>query len=187
MELRKKGNRSVPLVSKIRIALSGKSGAGKTELANALCSKLGIQRCSTGDIYRQIATIVFGEVTKEDMNALTKALRGMDPFCVLEAALRRNDNQKGVVLDSVRFKDDALHLRSLGFLLVRIESGTTVRHTRMRSRGEVFIPSRLEADETETDIDDLDFDVILANESSPLPLFLEEACARLLQHVGDKR
>lgn len=171
-----------------KIALSGKSGAGKTELARHLVAHLGIQRCSPGDIYRSLSRILFQQPTKELMNRLTVALRGIDPLCVTTAALRQANPRRGVVFDSMRFKDDYNHFKAEGYLLVRIECDAIVRAQRLLARGEVKDSHQLaalEQDPTETDLDEMSFDVCVVNGSTTLEEFLAEAFFKVRASLGE--
>ena len=171
--------------SHLRIALSGKSGSGKSELAEYLVKKLNVQRCSTGDIYRQLSLLLFGEVRKDLMNRLTTALRATEPNCVLRAALSQMDVSKGIVFDSMRFQEDHSYFMSLGFMLVRIKCDASVRFERLVNRGEVHSAAdfqELERDKTETELDDQRHDLILTN-NLELPEFLYHAKALITGQV----
>jgi cytidylate kinase len=168
----------------IKIALSGKSGSGKTELSTYLCNKLGIQRCSTGDIYRQICKIIFGTVSKEQMNNLTKALRNMDTNCIIQAAFRFCNPRKGIVFDSMRFAEDYEHLKAAGFLLVRIDAVPAIRFVRLKLRNELFNANSLEEDLTETALDNLPYDIQIRNDSDCLEVFLTEAYKAISAIIG---
>ncbi len=172
----------------MKIALSGKSGAGKTELARYLVDRLGIQRCSPGDIYRTLASILFLHPTKEAMNRLTVALRSMDSLCVTSAALRQMSATAGVVFDSMRFKEDYSYFKAQGYVLVRIECDANVRAERLLSRGEVQDDRQLrelERDLTETDLDEKSFDLSIVNCHPNARAFVEHAFAILKGTLGE--
>jgi cytidylate kinase len=171
------------LKARLRIAISGKSGSGKTALSNHLVQKLGGVRASTGDIYRDVSRLLYGEATKDLMNLLTQTLRRMDTNCVLRAALRTADNGFGIVCDSMRFNEDYSFLRTHGFLLVRLQSAVEVRHERLRQRGEIFSPHDLENDPTETALDDATFDCFLLNDGTDLSVFLDDALTEISNNL----
>jgi adenylate kinase family enzyme len=62
-----------------RIALSGRSGSGKTTVANYLVAKYGFTRCSTGAACRELCKNLFGGESKAILNQVTDALKAIDP------------------------------------------------------------------------------------------------------------
>ncbi len=59
----------------VAIALYGRSGSGKTTIANILTSKYGYGVCSTGSASSKVYKMLFGEGSKALMNHVTGLMR----------------------------------------------------------------------------------------------------------------
>jgi len=145
-----------------RIALSGKSGSGKTTVAEYLVSKHGYVRCSTGDVCRDLCRRLFRTESKAILNKVTDALKAVEPDVWVNAALSSLGEHTLVVFDSMRFASDYNYLRKQGFTMWRIDAPLEIRLLRMESRGQLV--SR-EDDEhrAETELDEHHFDQIVNN------------------------
>lgn len=147
----------------LRITLLGRSGAGKTTVATCLRETHGFTVCSTGRRCRELAQEFFETESKETLNALTDAMRSIDPAVWLKVALRQvgNDTYR-VVIDAARFPEDYEYARNRDFRVWRVVCPPEIRRARMASRGQLFVP----ADEehiTEVALDDAECDAVIDN------------------------
>src|SRR5438552_18965303 len=114
-----------------KIALSGRSGSGKTTIAEYLVNKHGYTRCSTGAACRDVCNRLFGEESKAILNKVTDALKAVDPDVWLRAALSSLKEDMPVVFDSMRFATDYAFLKNQGFEMWRVEAPLSIRLVRM--------------------------------------------------------
>lgn len=145
-----------------KIALSGRSGSGKTTAAEYLVAKHGYRRCSTGAACRDLCKSLFGTESKAILNKVTDALKAVDPEVWLRAAMSSTEGDGPVVFDSMRFSDDYAFLESRGFTMWRIEAPLETRLRRMERRGQLVAPAD-DQHAAETQLDTHRFDRILDN------------------------
>src|SRR5690242_9306970 len=117
------------------VALYGRSGSGKTEIANYLTSKYGYIRTSTGSACREICQLLFQDESKTLLNRVTDAMKSIDENVWLRAALRKIEPGHAVVFDSMRFHSDYEYLRGHGFSLWRIDAPLDLRLIWLQRRG----------------------------------------------------
>src|SRR5947209_1893548 len=96
---------------KTSIALTGRSGSGKTEVARHLVSRYGYHRCSPGDLCRHICKTLFNSENRSLMNQVTEAVRSIREDAWLTAALLNAPAGKELVYDSMRFECDYARLK----------------------------------------------------------------------------
>jgi dephospho-CoA kinase len=163
-----------------RIALVGKTGAGKTEVAKHLLEK-GFVACKTGAICREISNLLFGNDWKVNTQKITDALIPLEPSIFLKAALRSWVSERPAVIDALRFRTDLEIARENGFLIVRVTASDNDRRRWLKKRGEVFDFGTDGVHQTETELDTDDADITLANDGTveDLKRKVDEALARL--------
>lgn len=150
-----------------RIALMGKSGVGKTEVAKHLAEKHGFTRCSTGPICREIATLLFGESTKKNMQLVSDALSDVLPSVFLRAALTRVDlPSTTIVIDALRYATDYALAREREFTIVRVVASEERRRVFLDQRAEPFDFATDGVHQTEVELDASIADHTIANEGS---------------------
>jgi hypothetical protein len=89
----------------------------------------------------------------------------------------------------MRFKEDYAYSRANGYVLVRVECDAATRATRLLNRGEVKNQTELElleVDRTETDLDEMDFDIVLTNDRADVEAFVENALKVIQRHLGER-
>lgn len=160
------------------IALSGKSGSGKTTVASYLEQSHGYARVGTGDLCRAVCRELFGNESKMTMNAATDALRTVQPDVWLAAALRHAPRGRPLIVDSMRFREDYLLLRSRGYELWRVDVRSDVRWARLHQRGQESRGERDDGAAAETELDAAAFDQLIVNERG-LPQLWEQVEATL--------
>jgi cytidylate kinase len=146
----------------IKIALSGRSGSGKSTVAQYLIERHGYVRYSTGVACRELCNRFFGNESKAILNKVTDALKAIDQDVWLRAALSSFEPTRPAVFDSMRFSNDYTFLQKQGFIMWRVEAPLPVRLRRMAERGQIVSP---EDDEhaAETELDSYSFDQLLDN------------------------
>ncbi len=146
------------------IALTGRSGSGKTEVAGYLAQRHGYVRVGTGNLCRRICQDLFASESKTLMNAVTDALRAIQPDVWLTAALRHAPVGPPLVVDSMRFREDHLLLKSRGYTLWRIEAPREMRWERLRRRGQDFDGERDDHALAEVDLGNAPVDHVFTND-----------------------
>jgi dephospho-CoA kinase len=149
-----------------RLAVVGKSGAGKSTAAELIASIHGFRRVSTGVICRQIATSLFGNDHKASTQRIDDALTAIDSSIFLKAALRDIDPDERICVDSLRFNSDLEFARQEGFLVVRVVAPDGLRAKRLAERGQVFDPAVDGRHRSETELDGVEVDFEIVNDGS---------------------
>jgi len=145
-----------------RIALSGRSGSGKTTVAEYLVNKHGYIRCSTGVACRDLCRKLFGNESKAILNQVTDALKALGPDVWLRAALSALEEDKSIVFDSMRFANDYAYLQNRGFRMWRVEAPLEIRLARMQGRGQI-VSSQDDDHPAERELDSYRFEQLLDN------------------------
>jgi dephospho-CoA kinase len=163
------------------IALIGKSGAGKTTVADMLASELRVQRLRTGEVCRKIAQLLFGSDSKDNTQLLDDALTQIDSAIFVKAILRDKTLwSNGCVLDSLRFKADFDEVKKLGFVTIAVSASRQLRNSRLIQRGQEFSAiSENHRGEMELSAAMADYEII--NEST-LPE-LKDSVGRILREI----
>lgn len=117
-----------------RFALIGKSGAGKSTVAEQIAQDYGIRRVSTGAICRQISNLLFGNEEKASTQRIDDALTEIDPSIFLQAALRNAGPEERICVDSLRFTSDYRIARDQGFEIIRVIALDESRALRLAAR-----------------------------------------------------
>lgn len=158
---------------KINIALSGKSGSGKTTIAKYLIDKYGYCLCNTGKAPRQICNMLFHSESKTLLNKITDTIKKIDSYVWIKKAFSEIDDSKPIVFDSVRFLDDYNYLKSKKFLLVRIECSRELIVDRLNKRGQIIDIENDFIHNAETELDDIVFDYTIINDGSLLSFYMK--------------
>jgi dephospho-CoA kinase len=159
------------------IALSARSGGGKSLAAAYLHSRYAYTICAPGAICREITRRLFDSESKTMLNRVNDAMRGIDPDVWLRVALKELQPitpGRLICIDGMRFKSNLAYCRSHGFQLVKITASEQTRARRLAARMQVFDPAVDEMHAAETEIEDEAFDYIIANEEdNPETLYRE--------------
>ncbi|MBI4664998.1 MAG: hypothetical protein HY751_01170 [Nitrospinae bacterium] len=145
------------------IALTGRSGAGKTTVAGYLAEHYRYAIASTGTVCREVCGILFGSQSKTVMNQVTDAMRALDESVWMSAALRRVPAGRPVVVDAARFKPDMELLRARGFVFWRVEAPLAECVRRLSERGQEFSLGVDDIHSSETEWAQWPADVAIAN------------------------
>lgn len=145
----------------LRIALHGLSGSGKSAVCSYLCETYGMTIASTGLLCRKVCGLLFGSESREYLNEVSAAMRGISTDIWIDAALREAAVDR-VVFDSIRYKTDLIRLRNEGFSLWTVSCPAEVARARLAQRGQVFNVEDLDH-ESEISLLGMDFDVNIDN------------------------
>ena len=146
----------------MNIAITGKFGSGKTTIANYLAEKHGYTKMSLADPMRRITKEIFGIESKKDpryrriMQKLgTDWFRSEDPEVWIKYLLKRVERErKPVVVDDVRFPNEALALSCRGWKLIYLMCPFEERRRRCIQRDGHFDESTL-THPSETGVDEV--------------------------------
>lgn len=145
------------------IAIYGRSGAGKSAVAQYLAETRGYHTVGPGKICREITKRLFGSEDKTILNQVNDALRTIDPDIWIRVSLEETDRQAPLIIDGLRFKSNLTFLEGAGFCLWKIESTDANRRLRLERRGQNF-DWGVDADHAgEVEIEKERFDFAMAN------------------------
>lgn len=147
-----------------RFALIGKSGAGKSTVAEQIKRDYGIRRISTGIICRQISMLLFDNEDKASTQRIDDALTPIDPSIFLRAALRGVTLEEQICVDSLRFMADYSLVQAEGFEIIRVISSDNTRMRRLEARGQVFDPDVDGRHRSEIELDTVKSDFTINND-----------------------
>src|SRR5258708_36291643 len=103
------------------IALYGRSGSGKSTIAQYLKAEYGYEHVSPGHICRRICQELFNSEDRSILNAFNDAVRKIDSDVWLRNATRHARGQSWIVFDSMRFQEDWIYLKAKGFVMWKLE------------------------------------------------------------------
>lgn len=163
------------------LALCGKTGVGKSEVARYLGERHGYVICSTGRICRDISCLLFGDETTTHLHEITDALRTIDSSIFLRSALRNITDSPLVVIDCVRFVSDIDILRSLNGFLIRIEASENIRIQRLAKRSQIYDLKTDGSHSADAEADTFfpDFNLINSGSMEALRLGVEEILRKI--------
>lgn len=143
----------------MNIGIVGKLGSGKTSLANYLVAEFGYTKMSFADPMKDIAKEFFDvekgrPLYRELMQKLgTDWFRSIDPDVWVKHLLKRATGDR-MVVDDVRFPNEAKGLLDAGWLLVYLDCSEDIRIRRVLERDGSFDPACL-SHPSETGVDDI--------------------------------
>lgn len=117
----------------MKIAISGKMQAGKTTCADYLCDEYGFDKFSFAEPLKQrleAAGVPSVQIRRNKpplvralMQVFGQVMREVDPGYWINQTLEdlRHHQPEFVVVDDLRFRNEAEALRDLGWVLVRVE------------------------------------------------------------------
>src|SRR4051812_12478128 len=117
-----------------RIALIGGTGSGKTTAARWLRDNRGYQLCSTGEVCRRVAGLLFENPERIRLHEVSAALERLDASIFLHAAWRGIDELKPVVVDSLRNATDLSFAQGRSFMVLRMTAPEQMRASRLKAR-----------------------------------------------------
>ncbi len=128
------------MISKLVIGLVGEMASGKGTSAEYIKRKYKASDYRFSDILRDILKQLFLENSRYNMASLSLCLRktfGEDVLDKTIAEKIKKDNNKIIVVDGIRRKEDMNYLKRIpGFRLVYIETDLKIAYQRIRKRKE---------------------------------------------------
>jgi cytidylate kinase len=151
------------------IALSGRTGSGKTLIAEYLASHYGYQHRLTGSVCRDVCRLLYESEAKTLLNKVTDALKAIDEDIWIRAALRATGPDTLIVLDSIRFDNDYRYVRSKDFSIWRVDAPLDIRVRRLQGRNQEYDPEVDEYHRGETELEPYTFDYRIVNADIDIP------------------
>lgn len=158
----------------MKIAISGPIGSGKTTLATLIAKNNGLEKKSFAESLKSFANKYLKvEVNgpKKDRKSLIEIglfFRKFNEDVFIDMTVNENDDN--IIIDDLRFKNEAVKLKKRGFFLIRlnIDRETQVKRIKMTYPEDAEKHMAAENDPSETDLNDYeDFDLVLDATSDP--------------------
>lgn len=151
----------------LKIAIYGRSGAGKSYVAQQIASTYGYKICSSGAICRLLSLTLMGDESKKSLNIISTKMREIDEGIWIKAALRTLNIEDDFIFDSLRYKSDYLFFKQQGYRLLRVISDDQIIDSRLKDRGqEIEKEDKLHPSEWE--LESQTFDATIVNNREPL-------------------
>lgn len=150
------------------VALYGRTGSGKTTVAEILVRDYGYTHRKTGAACRALCLELFGSEDKGLMNKVTDALRDIDPAVWLRAAIQDTGGEPAgpIVLDSIRFRPDYQYVIERDFVTIQVAAPPASRVERLSGRGQQFDLLRDDLHPAEIELASEEFDFTIDNRGS---------------------
>ncbi|MBH8600108.1 AAA family ATPase [Thermoactinomyces sp. CICC 23799] len=150
----------------MRIALTGKAGAGKDSIADLLVENCGFERLAFADALKEFDRQIFGESkvkNRRRLQELGQLCRKFDEEVWIKH-LDKKLEQAGekVVITDLRQMNEYEFCKRKGFVIVKVHADDDVRLERLKARGDNFQPEDLRH-ETELAVDDIPYDQLIDN------------------------
>ena len=167
----------------MKIALIGKMRTGKDTLGKYLCDEHSFNRFAFGDGIKEVILEYFPTAfdngkPREHYQFIGQAFRQLDPDIWVNRALGKvnrfleENPNANIVITDVRQPNEAKALRAAGFLLVKVESYSSISLDRILKENDTFNPESLKH-ETEVLVDSCPFDIKIFNNGTLEELYLQ--------------
>lgn len=166
-----------------RLSVFGKMRSGKDTVALYLKAMGNYKRFAFGDALKEHYHALFGFNGKgkdrKGYQTFGQMMRQIDPevwIKKLDRNMRPELGRSRVVITDMRQPNEYKYLKSLGFVMVKVECPDEIRLERMRAAGDNFDESDLNH-ETEQYIDGFEYDIVIDNSGDMIDLYLNLAKA----------
>jgi dephospho-CoA kinase len=170
------------------IALIGKAGSGKDTVARSLryeFPQLGYERFALADKVKEVAALLWPDASRARWQELGEAMRILDRDVWLAAMLREVTHAqtfsgvRRVVVTDVRYRNEFMRFKELGYVTVRVNCDTATRIDRLRRTGKLGLLEELEHT-SETELDNMACDYEVENHAYTTPAGLTKQLAQIL-------
>jgi len=121
----------------MKIAICGKMASGKTTLANRLCDEGNYTRLSLAGMVREVAYTLFNmKQENKDRKLLQQIgmkMREIRPMVWIDYVIEESKGYEFVVVDDVRFVNEAKQFKENGWKLVKLEITDEIQKSRLQN------------------------------------------------------
>jgi len=168
----------------LRLAVSGKMRSGKDTLADRLVERYGFRRYAFADRLKEVARELFGmppgAKNRHLLVELGRKMCEIDKLVWVNHVLGQMPLRCDVVISDLRFRYEYLALKAFDFVMVRVDSDEDARLRRIEKYGS-RVDMALVNDQSETDLDDMEFDWVLDGTTYDS---LHEGAAMMMKGIG---
>jgi dephospho-CoA kinase len=158
---------------KMKIALSGKIGSGKSWLADKLCQEHKYTKISFARRIKELAQELFDMKGKdrELLIQIGEKMRDIDPYVWIRNTLKNHKSQypeypENIIIDDLRFKEEHEILFQDNWILVKIDIPEEKRKEQIEQKYGNLAHTHLNqsGSHTETGLENLKFHYVLENQ-----------------------
>lgn len=146
----------------MKVAIYGRTGAGKSYVAGLIAEMYAYQVCSSGQLCRAISMMLLGEESKQSLNLISTKMREIDPAIWINSVLRSTSARDNFVFDSVRYMSDYRYFKKNDFKLLKVIANDELIANRLDIRGQV-IEDQDKRHPSEVELEGEEFDATIVN------------------------
>lgn len=156
----------------IKLAVTGRLRSGKDTVVSLLKEQLAGETLSLafGDKVKEFAHALFPDVPRtpkpRELYQFMNVMRDYDPDVwvkQLDKTLQNEiDSHNNILVTDLRQENEANYCRESGFVIIKVESDTSIRKQRVLDSGEVW-NEEFESHPSETGVDKIRPDIIIEN------------------------
>ena len=121
----------------MKIAICGKMASGKTTLANKLCDEGDYTRLSLAGMVREVAYTLFNmkreNKDRKLLQQIGMKMREIRPMVWIDYVIEESKGYEFVVVDDVRFVNEAKQFKENGWKLVKLEITDEIQKSRLQN------------------------------------------------------
>ncbi len=121
----------------MKIAICGQMASGKTTLANRLCKEQNYTRLSLAGMVKEVAYTLFNmKPDNKDRKLLQQIgmkMREIRPMVWIDYVIEESKGYELVVVDDVRFVNEAKQFKENGWKLVKLEITDEIQKSRLQN------------------------------------------------------
>uniref|UniRef100_A0A6C0J110 Uncharacterized protein n=1 Tax=viral metagenome TaxID=1070528 RepID=A0A6C0J110_9ZZZZ len=120
----------------MKIAVFGKMASGKTYISKSLALRYNLEIYSFGDKVKELAKELFMMKDKDRklLQILADKMKEINPDVWVNYLIEKIKDKDNVIIDDLRFPDEALELENLGFTIIGLDIDQDTQLKRLKKK-----------------------------------------------------